>query len=85
MVEDTENQVGASTRTKGSRKGKATQVATNENEPEAIDNEADKDADSNSNFDDGDKRYNFRTLAKLLEPVPKLTSRSYYSWSVSWA
>ncbi|SPC63223.1 uncharacterized protein UHOD_12074 [Ustilago sp. UG-2017b] len=80
MVEDTE------TRTKGSRKGKNTQVrvdndATNENEPEAIDNEADEDTDSDSDFDDGDKQYNFRTLAKLLEPVPKLTSRNYYSWS----
>ncbi|SPC68031.1 uncharacterized protein UHOD_12218 [Ustilago sp. UG-2017b] len=80
MVEDTE------TRTKGSRKGKNTQVqvdndATNKNEPEAINNEADEDTDSDSDFDDGDKRYNFRTLAKLLEPVPKLTSRNYYSWS----
>ncbi|KAJ1044256.1 hypothetical protein NDA10_006062 [Ustilago hordei] len=28
------------------------------------------------------KRYNFRTLVKLLEPVPKLTSQSYYSWNV---
>ncbi|SYW82245.1 uncharacterized protein UHO2_00730 [Ustilago hordei] len=80
MVEDTK------TRTKGSRKGKNTQVwvdnnATNKNEPEAINNEADEDTDSDSDFDDGDKRYNFRTLAKLLEPVPKLTSRNYYSWS----
>ncbi|KAJ1037955.1 hypothetical protein NDA10_007986 [Ustilago hordei] len=80
MVEDTE------TRTKGSRKGKNTQVrvdnnATSENEPEAINDEADGDTDSDSNFDDGDKRYNFRTLAKLLEPVPKLTSRNYHSWS----
>ncbi|SPC62267.1 uncharacterized protein UHOD_12375 [Ustilago sp. UG-2017b] len=80
MVEDTE------TRTKGSRKGKNTQVrvdndATNKNEPEAINNEADEDTDSDSDFDDGDKRYNFRTLAKLLEPVPKLMSRNYYSWS----
>ncbi|KAJ1029114.1 hypothetical protein NDA18_002742 [Ustilago nuda] len=28
------------------------------------------------------KQYNFRTLVKLLEPVPKLTSQSYYSWNV---
>ncbi|SPC65486.1 uncharacterized protein UHOD_11078 [Ustilago sp. UG-2017b] len=80
MVEDTE------TRTKGSRKGKNTQVrvdndATNKNEPEAIDNEADEDTDSDSDFDDGDKRYNFHTLAKLLEPMPKLMSRNYYSWN----
>ncbi|SYW81612.1 uncharacterized protein UHO2_00136 [Ustilago hordei] len=71
MVEDTEMRI------KGSRKGKNTQVwvnndATNENKPEAIDNEADKDTNSNSNFNDGDKRYNFHTLAKLLKPVPKL-------------
>ncbi|SOV07964.1 uncharacterized protein UDID_17246 [Ustilago sp. UG-2017a] len=80
MVEDTE------TRTKGSRKGKNTQVrvdndATNENELEAINNEADEDTNSDPDFDDGDKRYNFHTLAKLLEPVPKLTSQNYYSWS----
>ncbi|SYW79673.1 uncharacterized protein UHO2_04316 [Ustilago hordei] len=80
MVEDTEMRI------KGSRKGKNTQVqvnndAMNENEPEAINNEADEDIDSDSNFDDNDKRYNFRTLAKLLKPVPKLMSRSYYSWS----
>ncbi|SYW83870.1 uncharacterized protein UHO2_03098 [Ustilago hordei] len=70
MVEDTKMRI------KGSRKGKNTQVwvnnnATNENEPEAINNEADKDTDSNSDFND----------AKLLKPVPKLTSHSYYSWS----
>ncbi|KAJ1604134.1 hypothetical protein NDA14_002231 [Ustilago hordei] len=80
MVEDTEMRI------KGSRKGKNTQVqvdndAMNENEPEAINNEADEDTDSDSNFDNDDKRYNFCTLAKLLEPVPKLTSCSYYSWS----
>ncbi|KAJ1590241.1 hypothetical protein NDA12_005481 [Ustilago hordei] len=51
MVEDTE------TRTKGSRKGKNTQVwvdndATNKNELEAIDNEANKDTNSDSDFDD---------------------------------
>ena len=86
MVEDTKTQVSTSTKTKGGRKGKTTQVqanndATNKNEPEAINNKADEGADSNSNFNDGDKQYNFHTLAKLLEPVPKLTSHSYYSWS----
>ncbi|SYW86524.1 uncharacterized protein UHO2_04021 [Ustilago hordei] len=80
MVEDTEMRI------KGSRKGKNTQVrvdndATNKNELEAINNEADEDIDSNSDFDDDNKRYNFCTLAKLLEPMPKLTSCSYYSWS----
>ncbi|SPC62923.1 uncharacterized protein UHOD_11843 [Ustilago sp. UG-2017b] len=80
MVEDTE------TRTKGSRKGKNTQVrvdndATNENELEAIDNEADEDTDSDSDFDDGDKRYNFRTLAKLLEPGTY--DKKHPKWSCS--
>ncbi|SOV07528.1 uncharacterized protein UDID_19209 [Ustilago sp. UG-2017a] len=86
MVEDTE------TRTKGSRKGKNTQVwvdndATDENEPEAINNEADEDTDSDSDFDDGDKRYNFCTLAKLLEPVPKLTEhviKEYLTFNQVW-
>ncbi|KAJ1581042.1 hypothetical protein NDA11_006948 [Ustilago hordei] len=58
MVEDTKTQVSASTKTKGSRKGKATQVwadndATNKNEPEVIDNEANKDTNSNSDFNNG--------------------------------
>ncbi|KAJ1034495.1 hypothetical protein NDA18_001355 [Ustilago nuda] len=80
MVEDIE------TRTKGSRKGKNTQVqvnndATNENEPEAINNEADEDTNSDHDFDDGDKQYSFHTLARLLKPVPKLMLRNYYSWS----
>ena len=86
MVEDTETQVSASMRTKGGRKGKMTQVqadndATNKNELEIINNKADEEANSDLDFDSGDKQYNFCTLAKLLEPVPKLTSCSYYSWS----
>ncbi|SYW82374.1 related to RPN11 - 26S proteasome regulatory subunit [Ustilago bromivora] len=86
IVEETEPQAGASARPKGGRKGKTVQVrtdnkSTNENEPEAVDNEVDEEADSNSDFDSGNKKYNFCTLAKLLEPVLKLTSCSYYSWS----
>ncbi|KAJ1585817.1 hypothetical protein NDA11_006397 [Ustilago hordei] len=86
MVEDTKTQVSASMKTKGSRKGKATQVwadndAMNENELDIIDNEADEDANSDSDFNDGNKQYNFCTLAKLLKPVLKLMSQSYYSWS----
>ncbi|KAJ1028966.1 hypothetical protein NDA18_002599 [Ustilago nuda] len=86
MAEDTETQVSASSRTKGSRKGKATQArvnndAANENKQEAINNEANEDANSDSDFDDGDKRYSFCTLAKLLKSVPKLMSHNYHSWS----
>ncbi|SYW75210.1 uncharacterized protein UHO2_03604 [Ustilago hordei] len=67
MVEDTEIRI------KGSRKGKNTQVqvdndATNENELEVINNEADKDTDSDSNFDDGN---NWSTHVKsFLQSVP---------------
>ncbi|KAJ1035012.1 hypothetical protein NDA18_000617 [Ustilago nuda] len=86
MVEDSKTQIGASTRIKGGRKGKTTQVradndTTNKNELEAINNNTDKGAGSDSDFDNGNKRYNFCTLAKLLEPVPKLMSHNYYSWS----
>ncbi|SYW84126.1 uncharacterized protein UHO2_03323 [Ustilago hordei] len=86
MVEDTETQVSTSSKTKGTRKGKATQAqvdnnTANENELEAINNEADEDANSDSDFNDGNRQYSFCTLAKLLEPVLKLTSCNYHSWS----
>ncbi|SOV01626.1 uncharacterized protein UDID_18144 [Ustilago sp. UG-2017a] len=38
-------------------------------------------AKEESDSDDNDDRYDYRTLAKILETVPKLTSRNYYSWS----
>lgn len=46
-----------------------------------LNNDADKGTDSDSDLDGDSKQYNFHTLAKLLEPVPKLTSHNYYSWS----
>ncbi|KAJ1044626.1 hypothetical protein NDA10_001302 [Ustilago hordei] len=66
MVEDTE------TRTKGGRKGKNTQVrvdnnATSENEPEAINDEADEDTDSDSDFDDGNVRQETPEMEPLLD------------------
>ncbi|SOV08466.1 uncharacterized protein UDID_17401 [Ustilago sp. UG-2017a] len=86
MVQETEAQAVAS-KVKGGRKGKATQPrvadneATNESDTEAIDDNADEETDSDSDHDNDGKQYNFHTLAKLLEPVPKLTSHNYYSWS----
>ncbi|KAJ1042254.1 hypothetical protein NDA11_006184 [Ustilago hordei] len=83
MTDNTKIQAGAS-KAKGGRKGKVPQPrvpdndATNKTEIEATDEETDSDSDQNS----GSKRYNFRTLVKLLEPVPKLMSQSYYSWNV---
>ena len=86
MVEETETQAGAS-KAKGGRKGKTTQPqvtnnkATNETETKVIDNDANEETDSNSNLNSGGKQFNFHTLVKLLEPVPKLTSHNYYSWN----
>ncbi|SAM76268.1 uncharacterized protein UBRO_20519 [Ustilago bromivora] len=87
MVDETEPQVGASEtirRARGGRKGKAVPAqtdneATDEVEAEPIDEGVYEDSDSDSDTDS--KQYNFRGLAKLLEPVPKLTSRNYYSWN----
>ncbi|SOV01865.1 uncharacterized protein UDID_18825 [Ustilago sp. UG-2017a] len=68
MVQETEAQAVAS-------------KATNESDTEAIDDNTNEEIDSDSDHDNDGKQYNFRTLAKLLEPVPKLTSHNYYSWS----
>ncbi|KAJ1042488.1 hypothetical protein NDA10_000703 [Ustilago hordei] len=73
MVEDAETQVGTSTRTKGGRKGKTTQVqanndTTNKNELEVANNKADKEADSDSDFDNGN---NWSVHVKsFLQSVP---------------
>ncbi|KAJ1020332.1 hypothetical protein NDA18_005928 [Ustilago nuda] len=85
MTDNTEMQAGAS-RAKGGRKGKVSQLraadseVTNETEVEVIND--DEETGSDSDQDSSGKQYNFRTLAKLLEPVPKLTSQNYYSWNV---
>ncbi|SPC67887.1 related to TNA1 - high affinity nicotinic acid plasma membrane permease [Ustilago sp. UG-2017b] len=65
----------AARRTKGGKRGKTTQQVQI-NEEVTDDNEAEEESDS----DDDDNRYDYRTLAKILETVPKLTSRNYYSW-----
>ncbi|KAJ1581421.1 hypothetical protein NDA11_002980 [Ustilago hordei] len=85
MVDNTETQAGAS-RTKGGKKGKVSQLraadneVTNKTEVKVIDN--DEETGSDSDQDSSGKQYNFHTLVKLLEPVPKLTSQNYYSWNV---
>ncbi|KAJ1591244.1 hypothetical protein NDA11_007524 [Ustilago hordei] len=72
----------AARKTKEGRKGKTTQQvqideeATDGNETEYFDNED----GGGSELDDDDDRYNYCTLAKILETVPKLMSRNYYSW-----
>ncbi|SOV03332.1 uncharacterized protein UDID_18634 [Ustilago sp. UG-2017a] len=87
MVDETEPQVGASEtirRARGGRKGKAVPAwtdneATDKIKAEPIDEGVDENSDSDSDIDS--KQYNFHRLAKLLEPVPKLTSCNYYSWN----
>ena len=65
----------ATRRTKGGKRGKTTQRVQIDEEV-TDDNEAEEESDSG----DDDDRYDYRTLAKILETVPKLTSRNYYSW-----
>ncbi|KAJ1585959.1 hypothetical protein NDA12_003553 [Ustilago hordei] len=87
MVEDTE------TRTKGSRKGKNTQVrvdnnAMNENEPEAINNEADEDTDSDSDFDDGDNwsahvKSFLRSVPHAMKHLKGTYDKKHPKWSRS--
>ena len=71
----------ATKRTKGGRKGKAAQQvqiddkATDSNKTES--NEVEEGSDSNND----NEWYDYHTLAKIMEAVPKLTLQNYYSWS----
>ncbi|SOV04525.1 uncharacterized protein UDID_17111 [Ustilago sp. UG-2017a] len=65
----------AARRTKGGKRGKTTQRVQIDEEV-TNDNKAKEESDSGND----DNRYDYRTLAKILETVPKLTSRNYYSW-----
>ena len=86
MVQEAKAQAVTS-KAKGGRKGKAMQLqavdnkATNESDTKVIYDDAEEETDSNSDHDNNRKQYNFCTLAKLLEPIPKLTSHNYYSWN----
>ncbi|KAJ1038607.1 hypothetical protein NDA10_000790 [Ustilago hordei] len=85
MAEETGTQASTS-KAKGGRRGKRAQPqadneAINKTEVEVLNNNTNKGTDSDSDLDGDSKQYNFHTLAKLLEPVPKLTSHNYYSWS----
>ncbi|SOV08714.1 uncharacterized protein UDID_17702 [Ustilago sp. UG-2017a] len=82
MAGEGDHQAGEATKkTKGGRKGKVAQQvqiddeATDGNETEF--NEAEEGSDSNND----NEWYDYRTLAKIVEAVPKLTSQNYYSWS----
>ncbi|KAJ1041910.1 hypothetical protein NDA14_000473 [Ustilago hordei] len=66
MAEETETQASAS-KAKG--------------EVEVLNDNTDEGTNSNSDLNGDSKQYNFHTLAKLLELVPKLTLHNYYSWS----
>ncbi|SYW74004.1 uncharacterized protein UHO2_00869 [Ustilago hordei] len=87
MVEDTKM------RTKGSRKGKNTQVwvdndATNKNEPEAIDNEANEDTDSDSNFNDGNNwsahvKSFLRSVPHVMKHLEGTYDKKHPKWSCS--
>ena len=55
--------------------------ATNKSDTKVIDNDAEEETDSDSDHNNNRKPYNFCTLEKLLEPIPKLTSHNYYSWN----
>ncbi|KAJ1584580.1 hypothetical protein NDA11_002924 [Ustilago hordei] len=83
MAGDNDRQASTGGAAKRTRKGKTPQrvqideEVTDGNETEYFDNEDEGGSESD---DDGD-RYDHRTLAKILETVPKLTSRNYYSWS----
>ncbi|KAJ1037299.1 hypothetical protein NDA14_000906 [Ustilago hordei] len=68
-------------KTKGGRKGKVVQQVQIDDEATDSNETKFNEAEEGSDSDDDNKRYNYRTLAKIMEAVPKLTLRNYYSWS----
>ncbi|SOV06933.1 uncharacterized protein UDID_17972 [Ustilago sp. UG-2017a] len=76
MAGDNDHQASTGEAARRTRKGKTPQrvqideEATDGNETEYFDNEDEGGSES----DDDDNRYDYRTLAKILETVPKLTS-----------
>ncbi|SOV06461.1 uncharacterized protein UDID_17474 [Ustilago sp. UG-2017a] len=83
MVDDTNSQAGASKAAKRSKRTKKVTIVrqTQAENTTNNDNEIDDEPESKSDDDDIGKQYSFHTLAKLLEPVLKLTYQNYYSWS----
>ncbi|SYW76942.1 uncharacterized protein UHO2_05659 [Ustilago hordei] len=83
MAGDNDCQASSGEAARRTRKGKMPQQAqideeaTNGNETEYFDNEDEGGSES----DNDDDQYDYCTLAKILETVPKLTSCNYYSWS----
>ncbi|CCF50464.1 uncharacterized protein UHOR_14447 [Ustilago hordei] len=76
MAGEGDHQAGEVTKkTKGGRKGKVAQQAIDGNKNEF--NEAEEESDS----DNDNKWYDYCTLAKIVEAVPKLMLQNYYSWS----
>ncbi|SYW83975.1 uncharacterized protein UHO2_03191 [Ustilago hordei] len=68
-------------KTKGGRKGKVVQQV--QIDDEATDGNETKfnEAEEGSDSDDDNEWYDYHTLAKIMEAVPKLMSQNYYSWS----
>ncbi|KAJ1035243.1 hypothetical protein NDA18_000839 [Ustilago nuda] len=83
MVEENDPQSSTSEIIKRSKQGGKKIITIRQAQAENVFNEgkADEELGSDSDDDDVGDCYNFRTLAKLLEPVPKLTTQNYHSWS----
>ncbi|SOV09808.1 uncharacterized protein UDID_19473 [Ustilago sp. UG-2017a] len=84
MAGDNDRQASTGEAARRTRKGKTPQrvqideEATDGNETEYFDNEDEGGSES----DDDDDRYDYRTLAKILETVPKLTSYTEGEYNV---
>jgi hypothetical protein len=82
MAGEGDHQAGETTKkTKGGRKGKVVQQVQIDDEATDGNKTEFNEAEEGSDFDDDNERYDYRTLAKIVEAVPKLTSQNYYSWS----
>ncbi|SOV09160.1 uncharacterized protein UDID_19657 [Ustilago sp. UG-2017a] len=68
-------------RMKGGRKGKLVQQVQIDDEVTDGNETEFNEAEEGSDTDDDKDWCNYRTIAKIVETVPKLTSQNYYSWS----
>ena len=83
MVDETKPQASTSETAKSSKRVKKVTVIW-QTQPENIakdDNEIEDELEYKSDNNNFSKQYSLCTLAKLPEPVPKLTSQNYYSVS----
>ncbi|KAJ1589930.1 hypothetical protein NDA12_002239 [Ustilago hordei] len=80
MAEDTNPQAGASDIAKRLKRGKKVIIIQQTPVSTAANDDNDANEEYDSDLDNNDRRYNFHTLVKLLELLPKLTLQNYYSW-----